>query len=263
LAKKVLIIGTGLGGLATALRLSSKGYEVEMIEKHHQPGGRLNRLQKDGFTFDVGPSFFSMSYEFKELFDSIGVENPLKFNELNPLYSVYFSHKDKPYLIHKDLDKLALEFGDAETDFANKARKFLKSAGELFHDTEYRIVKRNYDGKFDYVKALTSVPLKHGPKLFKSMWTELGKHFDSQETKVIFSLVAFFLGATFDSESGGLSSRPGFESRDWARGLRKNKNKIIALRTSCLLTYSDKMSFYPACTRKLTKNIVTFIVTFA
>jgi phytoene desaturase len=68
--KKVLIIGSGLGALATALRLTSKGYEVEIVERYHQAGGRLNLMEKDGFSFDLGPSFFSMSYEFKELFES-------------------------------------------------------------------------------------------------------------------------------------------------------------------------------------------------
>ncbi|MFN5843293.1 MAG: phytoene desaturase family protein, partial [Bacteroidota bacterium] len=66
--KHITIVGAGLGGLATALRLSSKGYRITIIEKHHQAGGRLNRLQQDGFSFDIGPSFFSMSYEFDELF---------------------------------------------------------------------------------------------------------------------------------------------------------------------------------------------------
>lgn len=200
MTKKALVIGAGLGGLATALRLAVKGYEVEIVEKHHRAGGRLNKLEKDGFTFDIGPSFFSMSYEFKELFDYCGVDNPLKFNELNPLYSVYFSHKQKPYLIHKDLHKLAAEFGADEPNFAEKATRYLQQAKEIFHDTEYRIVKRNFDTKLSYAAALTTVPLKHGPKLFRSMWTELGRYFDSQETKVIFSLVAFFLGATpFDT----------------------------------------------------------------
>jgi phytoene desaturase len=86
--KSVIVIGAGLGGMTTALRLAHKGYEVTILEKYHQAGGRLNELKKDGFTFDMGPSFFSMSYEFKELFDSLGVANPLKFNELNPLYAV-------------------------------------------------------------------------------------------------------------------------------------------------------------------------------
>jgi len=65
MSKQVLIIGTGLGGLATALRLAHRGYKVTMVEKHHQAGGRLNQIKKDGFTFDTGPSFFSMSYDFE------------------------------------------------------------------------------------------------------------------------------------------------------------------------------------------------------
>ena len=61
--KKVLIIGSGLGGLTTALRLARRGYEVEMVEKSFQAGGRLNQIKKDGFTFDMGPTFFSMRSE--------------------------------------------------------------------------------------------------------------------------------------------------------------------------------------------------------
>ena len=78
MSKKVLIIGSGLGSLATALRLTKHGYQVEIVEKHHQAGGRLNQLKKDGFTFDVGPSFFSMSYEFTELFEYCNIPNPLQ-----------------------------------------------------------------------------------------------------------------------------------------------------------------------------------------
>jgi len=141
-----------------------------------------------------------MSYEFKELFDYCKVENPLRFNALDPLYTVYFSHKDKPYMVYKDLDKLAAEFGEAEPNFRKKAEKYLKEAKDIFHDTEYRIVKRNFDSKLAYAGAMTTVPLKHGPKLFRSMWGELGRHFESEETKIIFSLVAYFLGATpFDT----------------------------------------------------------------
>ncbi|MEO5572498.1 MAG: phytoene desaturase family protein [Bacteroidia bacterium] len=194
--KKVLIIGSGLGGLATALRLSSKGYEVEIVEKYHQPGGRLNQLQKDGFTFDVGPSFFSMSYEFKELFDYCGIKNPLKLNELNPLYAVYFEGKEKPYLIHKDLELLQKEFSGIEDKLISKTEKYLAAAGKLFHDSIDKVVKRNFNSKFDYFLSLATIPLKHSSKMFRSMWRELEMNFDSEEVKVIFSLVAFFLGST-------------------------------------------------------------------
>ena len=196
MTKSVLIIGTGLGGLSTALRLSSRGYQVQMVEKHHQAGGRLNQMKKDGFTFDTGPSFFSMSYEFDELFKDCGLKNPLQMNELDPVYSVYFAHREQPYFIHKDLKKLAEEFKEIEPDFERKAKAYLKQAGELFYDTEHIIVKRNYDSLIQYAFALLKVPLKHSPLLLRSMWKELNRHFEAEEVKVIFSLVAFFLGDT-------------------------------------------------------------------
>jgi phytoene desaturase len=196
LEKKVLIIGSGLGSLATALRLTTKGYQVEIVEKYHQPGGRLNLLEKDGFTFDMGPSFFSMSYEFKELFDYCGIKNPLQLNELNPLYSVFFEGKEKPFRIYKDLEKLATEFKGVEDDLVRKTEKYIAAAGKLFHDTEDKIIRRNYESKLSYLLTLSTVPLKHSPKMFRSMWRELEMNFDSQEIKVIFSLVAFFLGST-------------------------------------------------------------------
>lgn len=194
--KKVLIIGTGLGGLATGLRLATKGYQVEFVEKYHIPGGRLNLIEKDGFSFDMGPSFFSMSYEFKELFESCGVANPLTLQELNPLYAVYFENRNNPFLIYKDLQKLAGEFEGIEKDLVRKTEKYLKNAGAIFHDTEDIVIKNNFDSKLHYLLQLARVPWKHGPKMFKSMWSELESNFDSQEVKVIFSLVSFFLGST-------------------------------------------------------------------
>ncbi|MBL7925201.1 MAG: phytoene desaturase [Bacteroidia bacterium] len=194
--KTALVIGTGLGGLATGLRLASKGYAVEFVEKYHSPGGRLNLLEKDGFSFDMGPSFFSMSYEFKEFFDYCGVKNPLELKELNPLYAVYFGDRKNPFLIYKDLQKLAKEFDGIEPDLASKVEKYLATAGKLFHDTEDIVIRKNFKSKLDYLLQLTRVPVKHGPKMFRSMWSELENNFDSQEVKVIFSLVSFFLGST-------------------------------------------------------------------
>ena len=87
MGKKVLIIGSGIGALASALRLSKKGFEVEIVEKNSNAGGRLNQLKTNGFTFDIGPSFFSMSYEFDELFSYCNIERLLQYEELNPLYT--------------------------------------------------------------------------------------------------------------------------------------------------------------------------------
>lgn len=193
---KFVIIGSGLGGLSLALRLSSKGHEVTILEKYSSPGGRLNRLQKEGFTFDVGPSFMSMTYEMDELFSSSGVKNPLTLTELDPIYNVYFENRERPFRIFKELKKLEEEFKGLEPNLAAKAEKYLKRAGEFFHDTEGKVVKSNFNSIAGYLLSLTGVPLKHLPYLFRSMWKEVDETFDSEEVKVIFSLVAFFLGST-------------------------------------------------------------------
>ena len=108
--KKVIIIGSGLGGLSTALRLSNKGYDITILEKYSTPGGRLNIIEQDGFTFDMGPSFMSMTYEFDDLFKGAGVKNPLVMTELDPIYQVYFEGNNKPFRIFKDLKKIEDEF---------------------------------------------------------------------------------------------------------------------------------------------------------
>jgi len=195
-----LIIGTGLGGLTTALRLSRRGYEVHLVEQFHQAGGRLNQLKKDGFTFDLAPSFFSMSYEFKEFVQDAKIPMPFEFVELDPLYSVNFRGTGKTYKIFKDLDKLAGEFNEIEPNFRQNIDKYLKSAGSFFHDTEHLVIHKNFNNLAHYLFTLARVPWKHAPKMVRSFWDEVSRHFDSQEVKEILSLVAFFLGATpFDT----------------------------------------------------------------
>ena len=194
--KKVLIVGTGLGGLTTALRLAKKGYQVEMVEKFHQPGGRLNQLKKDGFFWDTGPTFFSMSYEFREFIDATGIQMPFEFVELDPLYTVNFAGNGRSFTIYKDLKKLAKEFEGLEPHFEEKMKKYLAGAGKLFHDTEGLIIKQNFNSLPHFLSQMARVPWGHAPKMIRSMWSEMERHFDSQEVKVIFSLVAFFLGAT-------------------------------------------------------------------
>ncbi len=194
--KKIVVVGSGLAGITSALRLSKLGYEVEMVEKYHQAGGRLNQLRKDGFTWDVGPSFFSMSYEFDEFFNFMGIKPPFEFVELDPLYTVQFSGSGNKYTIYRDLDRLAEEFRRVEPGFRPRMEQLLKSAGKFFHDTDERVIKRNYDSMAQWLFTLARVPWGHSPKLFRSVWKELGRYFQSEEVKQIFSLVAFFLGAT-------------------------------------------------------------------
>ena len=198
--KKVLVIGAGLGGLATALRLAKKGFEVEIIEKNEQAGGRLNQIKKDGFTFDTGPSFFSMSFEFKEFAKECNIELPFTYVELDPLYTVNFSDSPKTYFLYKDIKKLSEQFKDVEPDFEQKMTKYLKKSGKIFHDTVDLVIKNNFDSYFSYILTLMRVNPIHIPVLFRSFYKQVKMNFNSKEARQIISLVAFFLGRTpFDT----------------------------------------------------------------
>ncbi len=198
--KKVLVVGAGLGGLATALRLVKRGYSVEMIEKNEQAGGRLNQIKKDGFTFDTGPSFFSMSYEFEEFARDCNMKLPFEYFELDPLYSVNFSDNPKTFQLYKDAQKLAEQFADIEPDFLEKFEKYQKKSGALFHDTVDLVIKQNFNSIFHYITTLMRVNPVHVPVLFKSFYRHVKQYFSSKEAIQIISLVAFFLGRTpFDT----------------------------------------------------------------
>jgi len=198
--KSVLVVGAGIGGLATALRLAKRGYKVEIIEKNSQAGGRLNQLKKDGFTFDTGPSFFSMSYEFKEFAKDCNIELPFKYIALDPLYTVNFSRSPKTYRLYKDIHKLAEQFKDVEPDFEIKMRKYLKNGKALFNDTVDIVIKENYNSVFSYLITLMKVNPVHLPILFRNFWQQVCRYFSSDDAREIISLVAFFLGRTpFDT----------------------------------------------------------------
>lgn len=198
--KEILIVGAGIGGLATALRLAKKGYKVQIIEKNEQAGGRLNQIKKDGFTFDTGPSFFSMSYEFEEFARDCNITLPFKYVQLDPLYTVNFSGSPQTYFLYKDIAKLAEQFKDIEPDFEAKFKKYLAKSESIFNDTVDIVIKNNFDSVLQYIITLMRVNPVHLPVLARSFWKQVTMNFSSKETRQIISLVAFFLGRTpFDT----------------------------------------------------------------
>ena len=197
---KALIIGTGMAGLSTALRLLRRGYEVEMVEGFNRPGGRLNQVNKDGFVFDMGPTFFSMSYEFDELEADSGVKMPFTKRKLDPIYTVWYDTPGKNFKIYRDFGKLEEQFRKYEPGFKEKMERYMKASGRLYFDIENRVIKRNFNSLPSYLAGLMSVPVRHVPKITRNFWKELGRYFSSDEVKEILSLVAFFLGGTpFDT----------------------------------------------------------------
>lgn len=91
--KKIVVVGAGVGGLASAIRLQHAGYQVELYEKESTPGGKMNQIEMDGYRFDLGPSIVMMPKVYQELFEWCGRDpnDYIPMEKLDPMYSVYFS----------------------------------------------------------------------------------------------------------------------------------------------------------------------------
>jgi phytoene dehydrogenase-like protein len=87
-----LVIGAGIGGLATAARLAQHGYAVTVVEKNAAPGGRCSQFTRDGHRFDIGPTLFLMPEVFAETYAALGqrMEDHLDLRRIDPTYRVRF-----------------------------------------------------------------------------------------------------------------------------------------------------------------------------
>jgi phytoene desaturase len=96
MAKKAAVIGAGFGGLSTAALLAKEGLEVTLLEKNEGPGGRARVWKKDGFVFDMGPSWYLMPEVFEDFFELFGKrrEDYYGLVRIDPYYRV-FSEKKK------------------------------------------------------------------------------------------------------------------------------------------------------------------------
>lgn len=137
MGKKVLVVGAGMAGLSSAIRLQHAGYEVEIYEMGSQPGGKMHQIKAEGFTFDVGPTLVMMPSIYREVFTLAG-RNPddyIPMKKLDPMYEVYF--KDEPYRhyeVSSDLTKL-MEM--VEKKGPENARGFLQYLSEIY--TRYQV----------------------------------------------------------------------------------------------------------------------------
>ncbi|MER2049503.1 MAG: FAD-dependent oxidoreductase, partial [Solibacillus sp.] len=90
--KKVIVVGGGLGGLSAAISLQQKGYDVHLYEQNNHLGGKLNRLEQDGFGFDLGPSILTMPHIFETLFQQSGkrMSEYVQIQRLNHQWRSFF-----------------------------------------------------------------------------------------------------------------------------------------------------------------------------
>ncbi|MDX9971289.1 MAG: phytoene desaturase family protein [Candidatus Gracilibacteria bacterium] len=190
--KKIIIVGAGPGGLTSAMLLAHRGFDVEVFEKDAVVGGRNQPIEEQGYKFDTGPTFLMMKFILDEVFEESGKksEDYLKFIKLDPMYSLLF--KDKEVQVSSDPEKMKAEIKNTFPGEEKSLEKMLKYEKKRF-DKMFPCLQKEYGSFFqyfskDFLKAFSYLSIG------RSMFSELGKYFKSDDLKLSFTFQSKYLG---------------------------------------------------------------------
>ncbi len=212
--KKAIVIGSGIAGLASALRLRKKGYEVDVFESSSKIGGKLDVIEKDGFRWDAGPSLFTMPHFVDELF-SLFNENPRDhFNYLkkdvicNYFWEdgTEFSAKSNSELFQKELSE---KFGEDKKDVSN----YLESNRKKYELTSPVFLDQSLHKWQNYLhnKTLKAFLNSSSFDLFSTLNEVNKKRFKNPKTVQLFNRFATYNGSSPYKTPGIMSMIPSLE----------------------------------------------------
>tara|TARA_R110001583_G_scaffold10179_8_gene47358 strand:- start:4103 stop:5566 length:1464 start_codon:yes stop_codon:yes gene_type:complete len=191
--KTVIIIGSGFSSLSAASYLAKEGYNVTILEKNEDLGGRARLLSKEGFKFDMGPTWYWMPDIFEKFFSDFE-KKPSDFyqlKKLGPAYQVYFD-KLNSITIPDNLEEIYTIFEKEEQGSSVFLRKFLKAAKFNY---EVAINDLVYKPGESITELITFTTLLKVNQFFKSISSDIRKNIKSKKLIQILEFPVLFLGA--------------------------------------------------------------------
>lgn len=191
--KTINIIGSGFSSLAASCYLAKAGHKVEVFEKNSSLGGRARQLKKQGFTFDIGPTWYWMPDVFERFFADFN-KKPSDYytlEKLDPAYQVYFG-KDQSITIPGDLEAIYRNFEKEEKGSAKKLEKFISKARDNY---EIAIKDLVYRPGVSPLELVTPATTKRLGRFFTNISSDVRKEFTSTKLRQILEFPVLFLGA--------------------------------------------------------------------
>ncbi len=189
----VVIIGSGFSSLAASCYLAKNGFDVTILEKNASVGGRARVLERDGFKFDMGPSWYWMPDVFERHFADFN-NKPSDYyhlEKLNPAYRVFFGENDE-IQIPDSFDEICKVFEETELGSSRYLKEFINAAKFNY---EVAIKDLVYKPGQSIVELITPVTVRRLNQFFTSISKRVRKHIKSQKLIQILEFPVLFLGA--------------------------------------------------------------------
>ena len=189
----VNIIGSGFSSLAASCYLAKEGYDVTIFEKNSIIGGRARRLQKEGFTFDMGPTWYWMPDVFERFFSDFD-KKPSDYYELeklSPAYKVFFGKEDA-ITIEDTLEKICQAFENEEKGSSIHLRKFINKAKDNYNIAITDLV---YKPGLSIAELINTKTISRLDQFFSTIKKDVRKKFKNNRLAQILEFPVLFLGA--------------------------------------------------------------------
>lgn len=196
--KKVIVIGAGFAGLSAATKLAKEGFEVTLLEKNDTIGGRARKLGIDGFTYDMGPSWYWMPDVFEDYFKEFGTSVKAQYDlvRLDPSYAVFFG-KDNVFRIPANLNEFYRLFEQQEPGSSKALKKFLEDAAYKYRVSMSDFVHKPSLSVLEFMDfRILNAALRMD--LFKSISKYIRGHFKNEQLIQLLEFPVLFLGAKPD-----------------------------------------------------------------
>jgi phytoene desaturase len=195
--KTVIVIGAGIGGLATACLLAKKGYDVKIIEKNNSTGGRARIFTEQGFTFDMGPSWYMMPDIFEHFFKLMDerIEDHMTLKRLSPSYRIFLKSEKKHYDFYSDLEKTIATFDSIEPGSGEVLRAYMETTKRQYEIARDEFMFKNYDSIFDFFNKRVMTEGRKLP-LFRRVESIINKMFKSEILRKVMQYQTVLLGTS-------------------------------------------------------------------
>jgi len=190
----VIVIGAGIGGIAAAARLAKHGYKVTVIEKNERPGGRCDRLVRDGHHFDTGPTLFLMPDLFTQAFTDLGerIEDHLDLRRVDPTYHIYFEDGSTLNLT-SDLNTMQAQLEAIEPGSFDGYLQYLREGYRHYNLSMAHLVNRNFRSPLEFFN-LKNLLLLFKLKALINHFKNVEKYFKDQRLKMAFTFQDMYVG---------------------------------------------------------------------